>query len=108
MNISDNKKLPNCPLCSSKIEINSDNGKINLDNNGSIKLCQKIKSINYTNNMKMNFNLILKEKKSPTLYNLVYDPLLDNWKLKYKDKMKEIPDEQLKVFSFSRIFRKQL
>ena len=104
MNISENKKIPNCPLCSSKIEINSDNGKINLDNDGTFKLCQKIKSINYNNNMKINFNLILKEKKSPTLYNLVYDPLLDNWKLKYKDKMKELPNEEVKEFSFSRIF----
>ena len=103
-NISVNKKIPNCPLCTKLIDIKSDNGKISIDNDGSLKLCQKINNINYNNNMKIIFNLILKEKKSPTLYNLAYDPYLDNWKLKYKDKMKNIPEEQTKEFNFSRIF----
>ena len=104
MYISANKKIPSCPLCTKLIDSKSDNGKISIDKDGSLKLCQKINNINYTNNMKIIFNLILKEKKSPTLYNLIYDPLLDNWKLKYKDKMKNIPEEQTKEFNFSRIF----
>ena len=101
MNVSNNKKIPNCPLCSKKIIFDNENIKIDINNN--VKLCQKIQSINYNNNMKIKFNLILREKKSPTLYNLVYDPLLDNWKNNFKTKMRDIPDEQTKELNFSRI-----
>ncbi len=104
MNISINKKVPNCPLCNKKIESLSDDERINIDKNDDFKLCQKIESINYNTNMKIKFNLILREKKSPSLYNLIYDPLLDNWKNNFKNKMKKIPDEQDKEFNFSRLF----
>ena len=102
MNISINKKIPNCPLCSRKLIYDDENIKFNINEN--FKLCQKMKSINYNNNAKIKFNLILRDKKSPTLYNLIYDPLLENWKNNFKNKMKTIPDEQTKEFNFSRIF----
>ena len=105
MNISPNKKEPNCPLCTTKIEINSDDAEFNIENDGTFKLCQKIQSINYNNNMKIKFNLILREKKTPTLFNLIYDPMLDNWKNNFENKIREIPDEETKEFNFSRIFR---
>ena len=102
--ISFNKKVPNCPLCNKKIESLSDDKKINIDKNNDLKLCQQIKSINYNTNMKIKFNLIIREKKSPSLYNLIYDPLLENWKSNFKNKMRKIPDEQYKEFNFSRLF----
>ena len=105
MNISQNKKVPTCPLCTTKIEIFSEDAKFNIENDGTFKLCQKIQSINYNNNMNIKFNLILREKKSPTLFNLIYDPMLDNWKNNFENKIKEIPDEETKEFNFSRIFR---
>ena len=103
MYFSVNKKIPNCPLCSKKITNNSEKKEISIDNDGELKLCQIIKTINYKNNMKMKFNLIMREKKSPCLYNLIYDPLLDNWKNNFKNKMKEIHDKQTKEFNFSRV-----
>ena len=106
-NVSINKKIPNCPLCNKKIELgslnNEDNESSDIDDD-NLKLCQKINSINYNNDMKIKFNLILREKKSPILYNLINDPLLNNWKDNFKNKMKTIPDEQTKEFNFSRIF----
>ena len=102
--ISINKKVPNCPLCNKKIESLSDDEKINIDKNNDLKLCQQIKSINYNTNMKIKFNLIIREKKSPSLYNLIYDPFLENWKNNFKNKMRKIPDEQYKEFNFSRLF----
>ena len=56
MNISINKKVPNCPLCNKKIESLSDDERINIDKNDDFKLCQKIESINYNTNMKIKFN----------------------------------------------------
>ena len=103
MKNSENKKMPNCPLCSKKIEITSEDGEINIDSNGIFKLCQKVQTKNYRNNMKIKFNLILRDKKSPTLYNLIYDPNLDNWKNNFKSKMRQIPSEQTKEFNFSRV-----
>jgi hypothetical protein len=97
-NVCINKKIPNCPLCNRIIEIEDD------DNYDNLKLCRKIDSQNYNNNMKMRFNLILREKKSPTLYNLIDDPSLNKWKNNYKNKMRNIPDEQTKEFNFSRMF----
>ena len=97
-NVCINKKIPNCPLCNKILELGDD---ANYDN---LKLCRKIDSSNYNNNMKMRFNLILREKKSPTLYNLIDDPSLSKWKNNYRNKMRDIPDEQTKVFNFSRIF----
>ena len=102
--ISINKKVPNCPLCNKKIESLSDDDKINIDKNDDLKLCEQILSINYNTNMKIKFNLIIREKKSPSLYNLIYDPLLENWKNNFKNKMRKIPDEQYKEFNFSRVF----
>ena len=102
--ISINKKVPNCPLCNKKIESLSDDDEINIDKNDDLKLCEQILSINYNTNMKIKFNLIIREKKSPSLYNLIYDPLLENWKNNFKNKMRKIPDEQYKEFNFSRVF----
>ena len=57
-NVCINKKIPNCPLCNKIIELGDD------DNYDNLKLCRKIDSKNYNNNMKIRFNLILREKKS--------------------------------------------
>ena len=89
-----NKKIPKCPLCSESI---------NLETN-SIKFCEMIKCKNYTNNMNIKFNLIMREKTSPTLFNLVYDPSLIKWKKSLKFQMQSIPFELSKEFIFSRIF----
>ena len=89
-----NKKVPNCPLCSEKI---------NLEKN-EIKFCEMIRCQNYTNHMEIKFNLIMREKTSPTLYNLFYDPSLKKWKKSLKFQMRSIPLEISKEFLFSRIF----
>ena len=89
-----NKKIPNCPLCSEKI---------NLEKN-EVKFCEMIKCQNYTNNMEIKFNLIMREKTSPTLFNLCYDPSLKKWKQSLKYQMRSIPLEISKEFLFSRIF----
>ena len=59
---------------------------------------------NYTNNMNIKFNLIMREKTSPTLFNLFYDPSLKKWKKSLKFQMRSIPLEISKEFLFSRIF----
>ena len=89
-----NKKFPKCPLCSESI---------NLEKN-AIKFCEMIQCKNYTNNMNIKFNLIMREKTSPTLFNLIYDPSLIKWKKSLKYQMKSIPFELSKEFLFSRIF----
>ena len=89
-----NKKFPKCPLCSESI---------NLEKN-AIKFCEMIQCKNYTNNMNIKFNLIMREKTSPTLFNLIYDPSLTKWKKSLKYQMKSIPFELSKEFLFSRIF----
>ena len=93
-NQSQNKKLPKCPLCSENI---------NLEKN-EIKFCEMIQCKNYTNNMQIKFNLIMREKTSPTLFNLIYDPSLIKWKKSLKYQMQSIPFELSKEFIFSRIF----
>jgi hypothetical protein len=46
----------------------------------------------------------MREKTSPTLYNLFYDPSLKKWKNSLKYQMRSIPLEISKEFLFSRIF----
>ena len=89
-----NKKVPNCPLCSEKIDLEKN----------EIKFCEMIRCQNYTNNMQIKFNLIMREKISPTLFNLFYDPSLKKWKKSLKFQMRSIPLEISKEFLFSRIF----
>ena len=96
---SENKNMPNCPLCKEKIKIYEDEKNCDI-----FKICRKIETKNYTIEMKMKFNLILKDKKSQTLYNLIYDPLLTNWENNFRYKMRDIPDKQIPEFNFSRIF----
>ena len=91
---STSKKLPNCPLCSEKIDLEKN----------EIKFCEMIRCQNYTNNMQIKFNLIMREKISPTLFNLFYDPSLKKWKKSLKFQMRSIPLEISKEFLFSRIF----
>ena len=93
-NVSINKKVPNCPLCSEKIDLEKN----------ELKFCEMIRCQNYTNNMNIKFNLIMREKTSPTLYNLCYDPSLKKWKNSLKYQMRSIPLEISKEFLFSRIF----
>ena len=92
--IPENKKLPKCPLCSEFIDLEKN----------SIKFCEMIQCKNYTNNMKIKFNLIMREKTSPTLFNLIYDPSLIKWKQSLKNQMNSIPFEISKEFIFSRFF----
>ena len=94
--LNDIKNIPCCPLCKGIIDMNSDDDYF--------KICQKIENINYNIDMKIKFNLILRDKKSPTLFNLVYDPLLTNWENSFRYKMRDIPEKDSKEFSFSRIF----
>ena len=89
-----NKKIPNCPLCSERIDLEKN----------QIKFCEMIQCRNYTNNMNIKFNLIMREKTSPTLFNLFYDPSLKKWKKSLKFQMRSIPLEISKEFLFSRIF----
>ena len=93
-NVSINKKVPNCPLCSEKIDLEK----------YELKFCEMIRCQNYTNHMNIKFNLIMREKTSPTLYNLFYDPSLKKWKNSLKYQMRSIPLEISKEFLFSRIF----
>ena len=83
---------PQCPLCKENIE------------EDFFKICEKIENVNYNIDMKMKFNLILREKTSPTLFNLIYDPVLSNWENNFRYKMRDIPEKNIKEFSFSRIF----
>ncbi len=92
--VSVNKKIPKCPLCSNKIDLNK----------YPPKFCEMKKCHNYTNNDDISFNLIMRENSSPTLYNLYKDPDLKLWKSKFKNNMKEIPFEKSKGFSFNRFF----
>ena len=93
-NVSINKKVPNCPLCAEKIDLEKN----------EIKFCEMIRCQNYTNHMNIKFNLIMREKTSPTLFNLFYDPQLKKWKNSLKYQMRSIPLEISKEFLFSRIF----
>ena len=87
-----------CPLCKEKFEMND------ISDDNCFKICQKIENVNYNINKKMKFNLILRDKKSQTLYNLINDPLLDNWENNFRSKMRDIPEKNIKEFNFSRIF----
>ena len=100
-NINDDNNENNiliCPLCKEKIEMNS-----GFDDN-CFKICQKIENKNYNIDMKMKFNLILRNNNSQTLYNLIYDPMLTNWENNFRYKMRDIPETNIKEFNFSRIF----
>jgi hypothetical protein len=101
--VSINKKIPNCPLCKEKISLHQ------------IKLCEVIESANYNDisnsNVEQNthfitFNLIMKDRKAPTLYNTFYDPDLYFYKnnVNKKDLFTFVPFENQSQFSFSRIF----
>ena len=88
--------IPKCPFCKEKLEMNSIND--------CLKICKIIETVNYNIDMKVKFNLILRDKKSQTLYNLIYDPLLTNWENNFRYKMRDIPENNIKEFNFSRIF----
>ena len=90
---NNNNICPKCPLC-----------KENIEDEDFFKICEKIENVNYNIDMKMKFNLIMKEKTSQTLYNLIYDPVLTNWENNFRYKMRDIPEKNLKEFNFSRIF----
>jgi hypothetical protein len=98
-----NKKVPKCPLCQEKINLHQ------------IKFCDVLHCVNYTDSSTINiqqtngyitFNLIMKNKKAPTLYNTYYDPDLSYYKnhLYDKDGFNFIPLENQEEFSFSRLF----
>ena len=89
-----NKKNPKCPLCSYKINLEEFN----------FKFCEIILCKNYKNKDKISLDLIMREKKSPTLYNLYNDSDLKIFKKEYISEMDKIPFEDNKFFEFSRIF----
>ena len=98
-NFGENKysyNIPKCPLCKEKLEMNLDDE--------CFKLCKIIENNNYNVDMNIKFNLILRNQKSQTLYNLVYDPLLTNWENNFRYKMRDIPEINMKEFNFSRLF----
>ena len=68
-----------------------------LENNKKLPKCPLCSEI-------IDLNLIMREKTSPTLYNLIYDPSLVKWKKSLKYQMNSIPFELSKEFIFSRIF----
>ena len=78
-----NKSIPKCPLCSEKINYSENN----------IKYCEMIQCHNYTNHMNIKFNLIMRDKSSPTLFNISFDPSLKKWKNSLIYQMKSIPLE---------------
>jgi len=108
-----NKIIPKCPLCKEKINL------------AEIKSCEILYCVDYVSSLDgdknlyyntkeksntnlITFNLIMQNKKAPTLYNTHYDPELDYYK-KNLNKGKEdafnfIPIENQVEFSFSRIF----
>lgn len=112
-----NKKTPDCPLCKEKISM------------WEIKFCEILQCVNYVsyldykydekfeknnegknychyNTNSITFNLIMKNKKAPTIYNIHYDPDLEYYKkhLHQKEAFNFIPLENQEEFSFSRIF----
>lgn len=106
--ISINKKIPKCPLCKELIHLNQ------------IKFCEILNCLNYSDNANLGneystkyvtFNLIMKDKTSPTLYNLFYDPDLEYYKSKYKENelnqmlFNFIPFDRQEEFGFSRVFQ---
>ena len=97
-NFGDNKNnnIPKCPLCKENFEMNL-NGDL-------FKVCKIVENNNYNIDMKIKFNLILRNQKSQTLYNLIYDPILTNWENNFRYKMRDIPEINIKEFNFSRLF----
>jgi hypothetical protein len=97
-NLAVNKKIPHCPLCMEKINIHQ------------IKFCKILQSVNYSetesqlNSNVITFNLIMRDKKAPILYNVFHDPNLEYCKTTNKDMFSFIPLDNQEEFSFSRIF----
>jgi len=118
------KKIPKCPLCKEQLDLNN------------TKFCEILNCVNYlsssddglsTSNLEketynkekmhpssnstyqthfMTFNLIMKDKKAPVLYNTFYDPYLEYYKnhVNKGNIFNFVPLETDEVFSFSRIF----
>jgi hypothetical protein len=130
---SPNKKIPKCPLCQEKINLSQikfceilhcvnylscldtggekekDGGEkiekfINSDKNNGDKTHNNVPNPFHTHFI--SFNLIMKNKKAPTIYNTYYDPDLEYYKkhLDQKDAFNFIPLETQVEFSFSKIF----
>ena len=120
------KKIPKCPLCQEQINLNntkfceilncvnylscldegSDTGYHALERQTPNK-----EKIHFSTNSSyqthfITFNLIMKDKKAPVLYNTFYDPYLEYYKshMKMENLFNFIPLETDEAFSFSRIF----
>lgn len=93
-----NKKIPKCPLCSNKIDLV----------HNKQKFCEIVKCYNYTtsdnNNNTITFNLIMRDKLGPNLYNTFFDNDLSLWKETERYEMKNVPYEETDTFSFGRVF----
>jgi hypothetical protein len=81
----------------------------NQDKNNSEKITTERHLLNNHNPFHthfISFNLIMKNKKAPALYNTFYDPDLEYYKknLNQKDAFNFIPIENQEEFSFCRIF----
>lgn len=100
-----NKKLPKCPLCQEKVHMYQ------------LKFCEILNCMNYSASTNINidhsthyatFNLIMRDKKAPTLYNIFYDPDLEYYKKTLvrntKDIFSFLPLENQEEFGFSRVF----
>lgn len=120
------KKIPKCPLCQEQLNLNntkfceilncvnylscSDEGNNNSHHQIEKEAPNKDKlqpssTSSYQTHF-ITFNLILKDKKAPVLYNTFYDPYLEYYKkhLNTEAIFNFVPLETDEAFSFSRIF----
>lgn len=100
-----NKKVPKCPLCQEKVHMYQ------------LKFCEILNCMNYSasngnssdySTHYATFNLIMRDRKAPTLYNIFYDPDLEYYKKTLlkdtKDTFSFLPFEDQEEFGFSRVF----
>ena len=89
-----NKKVPKCPLCSDKLSIKTH----------APKFCEIVQCHNYTARDSITFHLVMRDKASPSLYNVDLDSDLSQWKEKEKFWMNKVPFEDNNKFCFGRFF----
>ena len=91
-----NHKKPKCPLCNKTIDLSK----------YPAKFCEIINCTNYSTSEsnKIEFNLVMRHKKSPNIYNINYDIDLSIWKNEGNKNTFKIPLETDMKYSFSRLF----
>lgn len=91
-----NHKKPKCPLCNKTIDLLK----------YPAKFCEIINCTNYSTSEsnKIEFNLVMRHKRSPNIYNINYDTDLSIWKHEGNKYTFNIPFETDMKYSFSRLF----